>query len=225
MYVRNSQFTQSNALINLEFSHFFSCIRFQRRRITVGIESRRCGICRCHSFELRCIGQTRFAGWFGFLSEWVLQHITLRNQFFRHRNAVLFSNRHVAATAIPFLFLSVFCSLDPLPPGCFTISCAHMRAWEYYAETVYPGNEENFMGIRCTSLTALNTNQCRGNSYPMGYATPHTLKGNYFLSTNSDRPYGRNVREGRKLGCWPTRKSANDHNLIELYFFIENCME
>ncbi|XP_011185243.1 vitellogenin-1-like [Zeugodacus cucurbitae] len=31
--------------------------------------------------------------------------------------------------------------LDPLPKGCLTVLCAHARSWEYYAESVYPGNE------------------------------------------------------------------------------------
>lgn len=31
--------------------------------------------------------------------------------------------------------------LQPLPPGCLSISCAHQRAPEFYAESVYPGQE------------------------------------------------------------------------------------
>lgn len=77
-----------------------------------------------------------------------------------------------------------------LPPGCLTITCAHGRAWEFYAETVYPGNENAFEGVKCGSLSALNSGYCPGHKYPMGYAVPHNLKGNYFLKTNSNKPYG-----------------------------------
>lgn len=77
-----------------------------------------------------------------------------------------------------------------MPPGCLTITCAHARAWEFYAESVYPGNENVFEGVKCGSLSALNSGYCPGAKYPMGYAVPHNLKGNYFLQTNSKKPYG-----------------------------------
>ncbi|XP_055296585.1 uncharacterized protein LOC129565592 [Sitodiplosis mosellana] len=86
--------------------------------------------------------------------------------------------------------------VNPLPPGCFDIVCAHTRAPEFYAESVYPGNENNFLGVKCGSLHALNTDSCRGKQYPMGYATPHNLKGNYFLKTNGKSPYGLNAVKG-----------------------------
>ncbi|XP_004535359.1 vitellogenin-1 [Ceratitis capitata] len=81
--------------------------------------------------------------------------------------------------------------LDPLPNGCLHVVCAHARAWEYYAESVYPGNELNFMGKRCSSLTKLLESKCPGPEFPMGYATPHNIKGNYFLEVNSASPYGK----------------------------------
>lgn len=71
-----------------------------------------------------------------------------------------------------------------------TITCAHARAWELYAESVYPGNENVFQGVKCGSLSALNSGYCPGQKYAMGFAVPHNLKGNYFLKTNSKNPYG-----------------------------------
>jgi len=91
--------------------------------------------------------------------------------------------------------------LNPLPPGCLTIICAHARSWEYYAETVRPGNEQNFLGVKCRSLTALNRNDCPGKSYPMGYAVPFNLKGNYFLTTKANSPYGLNSNSALKQEC------------------------
>ncbi|XP_039962015.1 vitellogenin-3-like [Bactrocera tryoni] len=81
--------------------------------------------------------------------------------------------------------------LDPLPKGCLHVVCAHGRAWKYYAESVYPGNEMNFMGKRCTSQTRLLDNKCPGAEQPMGYAVSHELRGNYFLEVNEAAPFGK----------------------------------
>lgn len=82
-------------------------------------------------------------------------------------------------------------SLDPLPPGCLSVTCAHARAWEFMAESVYPGNEKTFMGTKCGSLIALKSNYCPGKQYPMGYSVPFNLKGNYFLETKAESPFGK----------------------------------
>lgn len=76
-----------------------------------------------------------------------------------------------------------------------------MRAWEYYAESVYPGNEHNFLGKRCASLGALHSNVCNGKPIPMGFAVPKIMKGDYFLNTNMARPYGQNHRGNKKNQC------------------------
>lgn len=92
------------------------------------------------------------------------------------------------------LFLWRFCKyrLDPLPPGCISISCAHARAYEFMAESVYPGNENSFLGVKCGSLSSLNSNFCPGKKVPMGYAVPVNTKGNYFLKTSGEAPFGEN---------------------------------
>lgn len=82
--------------------------------------------------------------------------------------------------------------VQPLPPGCWTVSCAHARAWQYYAETVYPGFENNFLGVKCGSLSALKDGFCPGEWVPMGYAVPQTRKGNFFLATNDESWFGQN---------------------------------
>lgn len=89
----------------------------------------------------------------------------------------------------------------PLPPGCLTIVCAHARAWEFYAETVYPGSEQNFMAVKCRSLSALSDGYCPGKSHAMGFATSKLLKGNYFLKTNSESPFGENIKKGARPIC------------------------
>ncbi|XP_011185137.1 vitellogenin-3 [Zeugodacus cucurbitae] len=89
--------------------------------------------------------------------------------------------------------------LDPLPKGCLDVVCAHGRSWVYYAETVYPGNELNFMAKRCTSQTNLADNKCPGAESPMGYAVPHALRGNYFLEINSAAPFGKGANKEKLL--------------------------
>ncbi|XP_064538381.1 vitellogenin-1 [Drosophila montana] len=81
--------------------------------------------------------------------------------------------------------------LEPLPVGCLSVTCAHDRAWEYYEESVYPGNERNFLATRCSSLKRLREDLCTGEQQPMGYAVPHNIKGNYFLEVNGNKPYGK----------------------------------
>ncbi|XP_062139643.1 vitellogenin-1 [Drosophila sulfurigaster albostrigata] len=81
--------------------------------------------------------------------------------------------------------------LSSLPNGCLTVTCAHSRAWEYFEESIYPGNEDNFLSVRCSSLSGLRKNLCVGRNYPMGFAAPTDLKGNYFLEINGNKPYGK----------------------------------
>ncbi|XP_030386745.1 vitellogenin-1-like [Scaptodrosophila lebanonensis] len=94
--------------------------------------------------------------------------------------------------------------LSPLPTGCLSVTCAHARAWRYYAETIFPGNERNFLGKRCSSLTSLRENRCPGIAQPMGYAVPHDLRGNYFLEVNAKEPFGlqgSTTRAARHADC------------------------
>ncbi|XP_058823270.1 vitellogenin-3-like [Topomyia yanbarensis] len=81
--------------------------------------------------------------------------------------------------------------LNSIQPGCYTIICSHSRAWEYYAESVYPGNERNFIGVKCNGLSALISGLCRRQKAVMGYAVSNNVRGNFFLRVNSDAPFGR----------------------------------
>uniref|UniRef100_A0A1B0D1A0 Lipase domain-containing protein n=1 Tax=Phlebotomus papatasi TaxID=29031 RepID=A0A1B0D1A0_PHLPP len=79
-------------------------------------------------------------------------------------------------------------------PGCSRMSCSHSLSWKYYAESVYPGNEYGFLATRCNSIYAYARKLCSQKTIPMGYATPTTAKGNYFLTTNEHPPYGKNSK-------------------------------
>lgn len=87
---------------------------------------------------------------------------------------------------------------------------AHARAPEFYAESVYPGYEENFLGIKCGSLSALNGNFCPGKKYPMGYAVPLDIKGNFFLKTNDKSPFGENAPANFTPSC--VTQAIDDQN-------------
>ncbi|XP_011185242.1 vitellogenin-1 [Zeugodacus cucurbitae] len=115
--------------------------------------------------------------------------------------------------------------LHPLPKGCLTLLCAHARSWVYYAESVYPGNELNFMAKLCTSQKELINNRCPGAEYPMGYAVPHKVKGNYFLKVRGRAPFGlsasrKNLSSQATCGLCPY-KTEEDRGFT-LYSFIAN---
>lgn len=71
--------------------------------------------------------------------------------------------------------------MSQLQPGTFDIESSHARAWHYYAETIYPGNENNFLARKCTSMKAVDKQNCLGPLYPMGYAAPFNLKGKHII--------------------------------------------
>lgn len=81
-----------------------------------------------------------------------------------------------------------------LQPGCWTIVCAHSRSYEYYAETVRPGNENNFIATRCNSFSSFKNGKCSGRPIPMGINTPPTARGSYYLHTNKKSPFGMKLR-------------------------------
>lgn len=80
-------------------------------------------------------------------------------------------------------------------PGCLTIFCSHSRAWEYFAETVTPGNENNFPAKKCSSLKSYELKACVQKEIPMGFACPKTAKGNFFLKTGKTAPFGKKMQK------------------------------
>ncbi|XP_065079730.1 vitellogenin-3-like [Ochlerotatus camptorhynchus] len=81
--------------------------------------------------------------------------------------------------------------LNSIQPGCLTVICSHSRSWQYYAESVYPENEENFIGVKCNSLSAVDDGLCKSQTAIMGFKVSQKAKGNFFLRVNSQSPYGR----------------------------------
>jgi hypothetical protein len=83
-------------------------------------------------------------------------------------------------------------------PGCLTIFCSHSRAWEYFAETVIIGNENNFLAKKCGSLNSYDIDACIKTEIPMGIACPKSAKGNFFLRTSTDKPFGKGGKKDEK---------------------------
>ncbi|XP_076647996.1 pancreatic lipase-related protein 3-like isoform X1 [Halictus rubicundus] len=86
-------------------------------------------------------------------------------------------------------------------PGCPLIAfgksderdCDHHRSWRYYAESVL--NPNGFMAIQCTGIELFISGNCnRENVVPMGYATPTTARGNFYLHTNSQSPFAKGLQ-------------------------------
>lgn len=78
----------------------------------------------------------------------------------------------------------------PLQPGCLSITCSHARAYELFAETVKPGNEDKFVATKCNSIGSLDAGACRGQKpVPFGFACPQNTKGNFFFKTSGEKPF------------------------------------
>lgn len=91
--------------------------------------------------------------------------------------------------------------LQPIPKGCHSSVCAHGRAWEYYAESVYPGNEESFLSTKCSSEENYRNGSCSGTKIPMGFAEKSVnMKGNYYLDVNEVAPFGKDHMY-REMSC------------------------
>ncbi|XP_054732199.1 vitellogenin-1 [Anastrepha obliqua] len=83
---------------------------------------------------------------------------------------------------------------NALPPGCMTAACAHSRAVEYFAESVYPGNTANFIGFKCKNWKALEKVKCNHEiTSPMGYGVNHQRKGIFYVPVNRKSPYGKSA--------------------------------
>ncbi|KAL5281059.1 hypothetical protein ACFFRR_004837 [Megaselia abdita] len=91
--------------------------------------------------------------------------------------------------------------LNPIPKGCHSSVCAHGRAWEYYAESVYPGNEGSFLSTKCSSDESFQAKDCSGNQIPMGFAEKSLdTIGNYYLDVNEVAPFGRD-HNYKEMSC------------------------
>ncbi|XP_034665973.1 phospholipase A1-like [Drosophila subobscura] len=75
-------------------------------------------------------------------------------------------------------------------------SCSHNRAVDYFAETVYPANTNNFLGKRCDRQEDLEKGRnCHETRTVMGYNASSRDLGIFYVDFNADEPYGPNAHE------------------------------
>ncbi|XP_065572803.1 pancreatic triacylglycerol lipase-like isoform X5 [Artemia franciscana] len=77
-----------------------------------------------------------------------------------------------------------------------TAACSHMRAWRYFLESV--ASADRFLAVPCPDNPTFKAGLCgdcdrtKRNcsvAIPMGFWTPSTARGNYYLSTKRRKPY------------------------------------
>ncbi|XP_065572804.1 lipase member I-like isoform X6 [Artemia franciscana] len=75
-------------------------------------------------------------------------------------------------------------------------ACSHMRAWRYFLESV--ASADRFLAVPCPDNPTFKAGLCgdcdrtKRNcsvAIPMGFWTPSTARGNYYLSTKRRKPY------------------------------------
>lgn len=85
--------------------------------------------------------------------------------------------------------------LEGIQPACwYALMCPHIMSIHYLAESVYKGNEKNFMGSHCDAFANLNSGTCSGTKAAMGYAANKKSKGIYYLEVNGKAPFGKNAK-------------------------------
>ncbi|TDG52809.1 hypothetical protein AWZ03_001042 [Drosophila navojoa] len=70
---------------------------------------------------------------------------------------------------------------DPIQNGCIFFECSHSRAIEYFAESVYPGQEQNFLASKCSSMENMRAKACSSSHSVMGYEVDKNATGSSTL--------------------------------------------
>lgn len=74
--------------------------------------------------------------------------------------------------------------------GCPHHVCSHLRAYEYYSESIQHVN--NFYGRRCKNSEVINKENCNGEIASMGGMDRNAiLPGVYFIETNPESPFAK----------------------------------
>ncbi|CAG9830871.1 unnamed protein product [Diabrotica balteata] len=79
----------------------------------------------------------------------------------------------------------------PPQPGCtmlkFVEACSHGRSWKLFANSIKLDQE--YTASKCSNLASLSKSKCEGKNIPMGYPTPTTARGVFYIETTSEEPY------------------------------------
>ena len=95
-------------------------------------------------------------------------------------------------------------------PGAQNVIEAACRPVRYFAETVIPGNENDFPARAVSSLKQYENNAAYAKRAYMGINTQTNVKGDYILKVNEQAPFGRRseaqriplVNSGARTGAW-----------------------
>jgi len=72
----------------------------------------------------------------------------------------------------------------------FSVGCSHVRAWQYFAESVR--RPTAFLADRCEHTNNESKECVQSIKAFMGLQSDHRLRGKYYLDTNPEPPFGRN---------------------------------
>ncbi|XP_050535300.1 pancreatic triacylglycerol lipase-like isoform X2 [Daktulosphaira vitifoliae] len=89
-----------------------------------------------------------------------------------------------------------------IQPSCgFNSSCSHVRAVEYYAESIM--GKTDFLAAKCMSYLLYTFDFCSASNVSslvrMGEHTPRTAKGIYYFTTNNQSPYAQGIEPYRDI--------------------------
>ncbi|KAG7299028.1 hypothetical protein JYU34_017503 [Plutella xylostella] len=102
---------------------------------------------------------------------------------------VIHSNRLVQGVIEPLGHADYYLNGGgPHQPGCAAPSCSHLRAAQAYAESVR--SPRAFVAVRCADWQHFLHNSCGTDYSVMGYGSSFTTRGQFYLRTNPDPPYG-----------------------------------
>lgn len=82
----------------------------------------------------------------------------------------------------------------PRQPGCLfpsdiVGSCSHGRSIQFFAESIE--TKTGFMAIECDTWEDYISKSCIGDLIPMGFLTPSTARGMFFLQTGEGPKFAR----------------------------------
>ncbi|XP_059223461.1 vitellogenin-1-like [Stomoxys calcitrans] len=84
--------------------------------------------------------------------------------------------------------------LSPTRKGCgINIRCSHEISIQYLAESIYPGNELNFIGYQCEDYQDLARKTCSGPRSIMGFANAGRSRGMHYVPVRPESPFGANA--------------------------------
>ncbi|XP_077297310.1 pancreatic lipase-related protein 3-like [Arctopsyche grandis] len=90
-------------------------------------------------------------------------------------------------------------NLGKCQPGCIWLpqvfsycSCSHAKAYELFADSI---GHDGFVAYKCTDYDEMRSGRCANSSQTkMGGSEPKNASGVYYLETNSEKPFYKDVK-------------------------------